>query len=177
MDAFESVVAALLVRQGYWVQTSVKVDITKEEKVVIGRHSAPRWELDVVGYSGRDNELRVIECKSYLDSPGGHFDHVCGSEPHSTYKLFTEPELRRIVLGRLERQFVGAGFCAPSPRVRLGLAAGRVRPNHSAKIRAHFDANDWIFWDTQYIKNELKSLSESGYENMVAAVVSKLILR
>jgi hypothetical protein len=177
MDAFESVVAALLVRQGYWVQTSLKVEITKEEKVAIGRHSAPRWELDVVGYSGRDNELRVIECKSFLDSAGVHFDHVCGTDPHPTYKLFTEPDLRRIVLARLERQLVEAGFCAPNPRVRLGLAAGRVRPNHAARIQAHFDERDWLFWDTEYIRKELKSLSESGYENMVAAVVSKLILR
>jgi len=36
---------------GYWVRTSVKVDLTKEEKVQIGRPSSPRWELDIVGYS------------------------------------------------------------------------------------------------------------------------------
>jgi hypothetical protein len=28
------------------------------------------WELHIVGYSGRDNTLRVVECKSYLDSSG-----------------------------------------------------------------------------------------------------------
>src|ERR1700719_1729521 len=70
MDAFEQVVSEILWMDGYWVRTSVKVDLTKEEKVSIGRPSSPRWELDIVGYRGRDNTLRVVECKSYLDSRG-----------------------------------------------------------------------------------------------------------
>ena len=65
MDAFETVVAAILQRQGYWTLTSVKVGLTKEEKREIGRHSSPRWELDVVAYRGRDNSIKVVECKSF----------------------------------------------------------------------------------------------------------------
>jgi hypothetical protein len=64
MDAFEQVVSEILWMDGYWVRTSVKVDLTKEEKVSIGRPSSPRWELDIVGYSGRDNTLRVVDCKA-----------------------------------------------------------------------------------------------------------------
>jgi hypothetical protein len=55
MDAFEQVVSEILWMDGHWVRTSVKVDLAKEEKVLIGRPSSPRWELDIVGYSGRDN--------------------------------------------------------------------------------------------------------------------------
>ena len=54
--------------EGLWVRTSVKVEITKEEKRLIGRPSSPRWEIDIVAYSGRDNLLYAVECKSYLDS-------------------------------------------------------------------------------------------------------------
>ena len=36
MDAFEQVVASILQRKGYWTQTSVKVELTKEEKRAIG---------------------------------------------------------------------------------------------------------------------------------------------
>src|SRR4051794_22034801 len=36
-------------------------DVTRRE---IGRPSSPRWELDIVAYSGRDNLLLVLECKS-----------------------------------------------------------------------------------------------------------------
>ena len=70
MDAFEKLVAEILWAEGHWVQTSVRVNLTKEEKVRIGRPSSPRWEIDVVGYRGRDNILQVVECKSYLDSRG-----------------------------------------------------------------------------------------------------------
>ena len=59
MDSFEQVVSEILWMDGYWVRTSVKVDLTKEEKVQIGRPSSPRWELDIVAYSGRNNSLRV----------------------------------------------------------------------------------------------------------------------
>jgi hypothetical protein len=44
MDAFEQVVAEILWTQGYWVRTSVKVNLTKAEKVHIDRSSSPRWE-------------------------------------------------------------------------------------------------------------------------------------
>jgi hypothetical protein len=70
MDAFEQLVSEILSMDGYWVRTSVKVDRTKPEKVLIGRPSSPRWELDIVAYSGRDNLLRLVEYKSYLDSRG-----------------------------------------------------------------------------------------------------------
>ena len=70
MDAFESVIAGILQRQGFWTLTSFKVELTKAEKRTIGRPSSPRWELDVVAYRGRDNELRIVECKSFLDSIG-----------------------------------------------------------------------------------------------------------
>jgi hypothetical protein len=50
MDSFEQVVAEILWREGYWVRTSVKVELTKEEKREIDLPSSPRWELDVVAY-------------------------------------------------------------------------------------------------------------------------------
>jgi hypothetical protein len=42
MDAFENLVAMLLRRDGYWTATSVKVELTKDEKRAIGRVSSPR---------------------------------------------------------------------------------------------------------------------------------------
>jgi len=177
VDAFESLVAAILVRRGYWVQTCVKVELTKSEKVEIGRHSSPRWELDVVGYHGATNELLVMECKSFLDSVGVYYEHVANQREKSRYKLFTEPDLRRVVLGRLTRQLVTAGFCAPDPTVRLGMAAGRIRPSDVDAVRDHFKKNGWLLWDREFLATELTTLSTTGYENSVAAVVSKILLR
>ena len=48
MDAFEQLVCQILSIKGFWVRPSFKVELTKEEKLAIGRHSVPRWELDIV---------------------------------------------------------------------------------------------------------------------------------
>jgi hypothetical protein len=178
MDAFETVVAAILQRQGYWTLTSVKVELTKAEKRAIGRHSAPRWELDIVAYRGRDNELRVVECKSFLDSPGVECGAFNGTSPAAAkrYKLFCDVTLRRVVLGRLERQLVSAGFCAQSPTVKLCLAAGKIRGNETW-LPAHFEEPGWILFGPEIIREELRTLRDARYENSVAAVVTKLLLR
>ena len=70
MDSFESLVALLFERDGYWTKTSFKVELTKEDKEKIGLKTTPRWELDILAYKAKDNSLRVIECKSFLDSSG-----------------------------------------------------------------------------------------------------------
>lgn len=38
---------------------------SKQEEVTIGRPTSPRGGLDTVGHSGRDNTLRLVECKNY----------------------------------------------------------------------------------------------------------------
>jgi len=48
MDSFEQLISEILWMEGFWVQTSLKVNLTKAEKRQIGRPSSPRWELDVV---------------------------------------------------------------------------------------------------------------------------------
>lgn len=123
MDSFEQVVATILDREGYWVRTSVKVGLTPEEKREIGRPSAPRWELDVVAYSGSRNELLVVECKSYLDSYGVRTTSFDGSkaDEETRYKLFSDDVLRRVVLSRLEKQLASqrADLSTRRPGTRL----------------------------------------------------------
>ncbi|WOH50559.1 hypothetical protein [Bradyrhizobium sp. sBnM-33] len=127
MDAFEQVVAEILWIEGYWVRTSVKIELTKNEKKTIGRPSSPRWELDIVAYSGRDNVLRVVECKSYLDSLGVQAQGFDPESKNATrYKLFNDDVLRETVFGRLAQQFTAAGLCRPSPEIKLCLACGKI---------------------------------------------------
>jgi hypothetical protein len=103
MDAFEQLVSEILWMEGYWVRTSVKVELTKDEKRQIGRPSSPRWELDIVAYSGRENLLKIVECKSYLDSRGVALRAFDGSDDKSAerFKLFTDERLRAVVFERL----------------------------------------------------------------------------
>lgn len=178
MDSFEAVVAAILQRRGYWTQTNVKVELTKAEKRTIGRHSSPRWELDVVAYRGASNELLVVECKSFLDSIGVQCATFEGRNPKDTkrYKLFFDATLRRVVLGRLQKQFANAGFCGSRPTVVLGLAAGKVK-GEEAWLERYFSKKSWRFWGPSQLRAELEALRDSGYENSVATVVAKLLLR
>ncbi len=180
MNAFESLVAMLLERDGYWVKSSFKVELTKEEKRRIGRPSSPRWELDLVAYKGIGNELLVVECKSYLDSPGVRFRGFDGTDEKHTarYKLFNDSVLRETVLRRLESQLVESGACAQSPNVYLCLAAGKIATDEDReRLKEHFTDNGWRLFDDEWLRERLLSLSQSGYENEVAAIVAKLLLR
>ena len=167
-------------RDGYWVKSNFKVELTKEEKRQIGRPSSPRWELDLVAYKGEGNQVLVVECKSYLDSPGVMFKGFDGSnETHAQrYKLFNETVLRETVLGRLERQLVEAGACAPSPNVRLCLAAGNIATlEDRRKLEEHFNDKGWDLYDDEWLRKRLAGLADAGYEDSVASIVSKLLLK
>ena len=179
MDAFESVVSTLLKRSGYWTDTSFKVELTKEEKVAIERPSSPRWEIDVVAYSGARNELLIVECKSYLDSPGVRFDDLNGTGKYTTrYKLFNDTHLRDTVINRLKMQLVEQGHCADAPKACLCLATGKfASATDRERTKELFDKKGWKLFDDQWIVQNLEQFAELGYENDVAIVVAKLLMR
>lgn len=180
MDAFEQVVAEILWREGYWVRTSVKVELTKEEKRAIDLPSSPRWELDVVAYKPSQNQLLAVECKSYLDSPGVKLHGFDGSNDKAAtrFKLFNKPKLREVVFDRLRKQFEETGSCLPNATVKLCLACGRIATDIDREgLRKHFDEQGWELWDETWLRDRLKHMSTGGYENQISAVVAKLILR
>ena len=144
MDAFEQVISEILWHKGYWVRTSLKVELTKEDKRAIERPSSPRWEIDVVAYSARENILRLVECKSYLDSPGVKATCFDGTDvaAASRYKLFNEEALRKAVFERVAKQLYEIGACAENPTIKLCLACGKIASEkHRAQLKIHFEAN------------------------------------
>jgi hypothetical protein len=177
MDAFEQLVAEILSADGFWVQTSVKVRLTKDEKVRIGRHSSPRWELDVVAYKASINELWALECKSFLDSTGVQLAELQDGHSSKLYKLFREPVLRETVLTRLALQFVEEGRCRPDPVVKLGMVAGKVKRGQDEMILRHFAERKWEFFGPQWMHDRLERAAQDGYDNKVSSVVAKLLLR
>jgi hypothetical protein len=178
MDAFEHVIATILERDGFWVRSSYKVELTKSEKVAIGRPSSPRWELDVIGYRPGDNLLRVVECKSYLDSRGVTSKaFIRETQGENRYKLFTESKTREVVFNRLEQQLREKNAIRESPAIELCLAAGKVVQSELPQLEAHFEANGWLLMSPQWIQKELHAIADSGYDNAVVAVTAKLLLR
>jgi hypothetical protein len=179
MDAFEQLVSDILWMDGYWVRTSFKVQLTKAQKRRIDRPTSPRWELDIVAYGGGDNVLRVVECKSLLDSRGVTFRGLTdpGNRPNR-YKLFADATLRKQVFKQLARQLTKNGACPPDPTIKLCLACGRIASNTDREqLAQHFAKNGWDLWDETWLRERLKQMSELGYENQVSAVVAKLLLR
>jgi hypothetical protein len=178
MDAFEQLAADIFWSEGYWVRTGVKVDLTREDKARIGRHSSPRWEIDLVAYRPGTNELLALECKSYLDSGGVHAAHFLpGSKYAHRYKLFHDETLRDMVLGRLRAQFIDGGLCPADVTVKLGLIHGHATAHNAALLAPLFASNDWLLFGPDWLRGQLTRMANGSYENSTAAVVAKLLLR
>ncbi|KUO56336.1 MAG: hypothetical protein APF78_01850 [Sphingomonadales bacterium BRH_c3] len=178
MDAFEKLAADIFWDEGYWVRTGVKVELTREEKIRIGRHSSPRWEIDLIAYRAATNELLALECKSYLDSGGVHAAHFLpGSKYAHRYKLFHDPVLRETVLERLRLQCVERGLCPADVTVRLGLIYGHVTRHNAPLLAEIFRKGDWLLFGPDWLRAHLGRMSAGSYENSTAAVVAKLLLR
>jgi hypothetical protein len=181
LDAFEQIVSEILISQGYWVQTSFKVELTKAEKREIGRFSAPRWELDIVAYKGMVDELLVVECKSYFDSRGVTLSSLCLDDPTNTksrYKLFAEEKLRTVVFSRLVKQLSGNGSCKEFSKVNLALACGKIATETDREgLMKAFNERGWKLFDLEWLKEGLNSISSDSYENRVSSVASKILIR
>ncbi|MGA9851713.1 MAG: hypothetical protein WBR15_02130 [Gammaproteobacteria bacterium] len=180
MDAFESLVGFLLEKEGYWVRRNLKVELTPEDKKKIKRPTSPRWEVDVLAYKAKSNELLVVECKSYLDSTGVRAHGLDGTNADAgqQYKLFNDSTLRKVILARLVKQLVSYGLCAPRPTVTLCLAAGNIASETDREsIGKICERHGWRLYDDAWIKEKLLRLSRSGYENDVASYVAKILLR
>jgi hypothetical protein len=179
VDAFESLVAAILQSHGFWVRTSVKVELTAEEKHAISRPSSPRWELDVVAYRPSYNVIWVVECKSYLDSHGVKAAAFLndGHSGSKRYKLFTEKKTRDVVLKALVRNLRKRKAIHGRPKVRLCLAAGHIARQSEEPLREHFRKQGWELLGHAWFEDELSGLAHVDYQNDVATMTVKLLRR
>lgn len=179
MDHFEGIVKILLEHEGYWVRQSFKVNVTKQEKRDIGKHSIPRPEIDLLAYRPADNDIIAVEVKSLFDSPGFKVDELLEAHqvPQGRFKMFTCENYRSIVLSRLQQDLQECGMIDGKQNIRLGLAAGNIYQSRTAEIKEHFDENDWFFWSPEDIKEKVVSLAEKGYENEAAIITAKILMR
>ncbi|MHB9033083.1 MAG: hypothetical protein ACYC6L_08545 [Anaerolineae bacterium] len=98
-------------------------------------------------------------------------------EPTERYKLFTDANIRKVVLYRLEKQLIEK-YCPPTIEVCLALAIGKVASGTDRNgLHQYFTANKWILYDDLTIASKLATIKDSAYEDEVAYVATKLALR
>lgn len=179
MDYFESLIKTLLEAEGYWVQQSFKVNLSKEEKKLIGKPSAPRPEIDLLAFKYSTNEILVIEAKSFLDSPGVRLRELTDlqEQQEGRYKLFTSERYRSVVMARLHADLNERGMADSNTRLTLGLAAGKIYQQKSDAVRKHMREMHWWFWSPEEIRQKVLCLADRGYENDPAIITAKIVAR
>ena len=134
----------------------------------------------MVAYKGKGNHVLAIECKSYLDSVGVQYAGVSGEnkEDAKRYKLFNDALLRKVVLQRLGKQLVEIGACPRMPTITLCLAVGKVKSEKDREnLKRLFERKGWDLLDDEWIRGKLTSVADGGYEDNVASVAAKILLR
>jgi len=186
MDYFESIISTLLEADNYWVRRSFKIEVTGEEKRLVGKHSIPRPEIDVLALSFSKNEVIAFEAKSFLDSPGVRLTDLQQEYElqEGRYKLFTSKRYREVVLARLKQDLIGKGMANSDTRITLGLAAGKVYQKkceppmtQSKLIREFMAKNNFVFWSPEDIKSKIEALATCGYQNDPAIITAKILKR
>ena len=179
MDHFESIISTLLEAEGYWVRRSFKVNVTKEEKRQIGKHSIPRPEIDLLALRFSSNEVIALEAKSFLDSSGVRLAQLQEEHevPEGRYKLFTSQRYRSLVLSRLQQDLIEYGMANSKTKVTLGLAVGKVYQGKCEPIRGFMEKKGWLFWSPEDIKQKVTALAKRGYENDSAIITAKILMR
>ncbi|RKS03061.1 hypothetical protein [Flavobacterium sp. 102] len=179
MDAFEQIIGQLLEEDGFWVRYSVKINLTKQEKVEIGKATTPRPEIDIVAYKPTEKTLYLIEAKSFLDSAGVVFEHAIAEQDiqHGRYKLLTSLKYRNVLKNRLKIDWVNQKIIADDTIINFGLIAGKVHKNREAELEENFNAKGWLFWGPTKIKSRLTMLSAKAYENNAVTIAAKLLTR
>jgi len=177
MDAFEEIITALFEQEGYWTLRNCMVDLSKEQKRELKNPSMPRPEIDIVAYKPRNNELVLIECKSYLDSAGVRLISVMPDvESGRKIKLFADSLYRQRVTEEFVKQAKVSGLLLSDPSVQYCLVAGNIYPLDRESLRDHFQKQGWLLYDPEWIKDQLNNIAKIGYKNSLAVMMAKLLL-
>ncbi len=179
MDYFEGLIKTLLEHEGYWIRQSFKVNLTKQEKRDIGKHSIPRPEVDILAFKPEENQVIAFEAKSYLDSTGVRLAALRENHkiPEGRYKLFTCDNYRNIVFSRMKQDLIDLGMGTAKTKITLGLAAGNVYQSKSEEIRSLFNSKGWAFLSPEDIRKKVTDLAAKGYENEPSIITTKILMR
>ncbi len=179
MEYFENIVLKILECEGKWVRQNVKVDLTSHEKKMIGKPTAPRPDIDIVTYILSTNTIELWEVKSYIDSVGVQFRdiQIKPGVQEGRYKLLTSKKYQTVLANRLTADWIKQGLIKKKPKVKFGLATGKIRNGDEDKIRKYCDKQKWRLLTPSDIKDGLEKLASTSYENDPYTIAAKIIFR
>jgi hypothetical protein len=155
-----------------------KVVLTPEDKREIKMPSAPRWELDLVGYKASTNTVRFIECKSYLDSAGvryAAFEDPPDNVHAKRLKLFVKPDLRRVVFNRAVKQLQKRRYVSSKAYHQACACRRSYQERRRAEVVRAISQDQWLLFDADWLCKELRRVTNDGYEDETASLVVKLL--
>ncbi len=178
MQVFETIVANLLQREGWWTRSPYWVPLTAKEALKIERPTMRRWELDIVAYRPGKNLIRVVECKAYMHKGGVKLDSFAEhNRNNKRYKLFVEKRLRPVVFQALRRDLTRLGLIPKQkPMIEIWLAAAQLYQCNEKQLAERLCALDASLYGPSWIKNRLAETKDSPYENDVVTTAVKLLL-
>lgn len=181
MDQFERLVCVLLEHGGYWVRQSQRVPLDASAKRELQTPNMPNPELDVVAFQPRDNELLVLEVKSYFDSRSGvTLKDINGTNSGMAeqYRLLHNSQFRDKVEAALIKDLEHHRLLPGTPpKVKYGFVLGRVSEKQSDAISQYLENRDWQYWGPTEIKKKLTSLASTPYRNDPVVMTVKALLR
>jgi hypothetical protein len=182
MDAFELIARKYFERNNYWTRIGYRLDLKRlsaSERSTIVKKSDPRPEIDLVAFKPEDNQLLLIECKSFLDSSGvDDFSFEPRDRNASRYKLFTMPERTECLMRAIVSQLKNDGLLPDSKiEVKLVLFAGKAASKREEALQARFQKNGWQLILPERIIEFFQQLSEDRYDNDIISMTSKILLR
>lgn len=179
MDAFELIIGQLLEEEKFWIRHCVKINLLPEEKRLIGKHSTPRPEIDIIAFDVRSNTIFLLEVKSYLDSPGVCYEDIVKEQEQQEgrYKILTSKNYGKVLSERLLRDWKEKGVINADTKVNFGLIAGKIYKNKESELGEYIKSKGWLFWGPTIIKKKMTALADKDYENNAVTIAAKLLLR
>jgi hypothetical protein len=176
MNSFETILGLYLQEKNYWIRHSVKVKLEPEDKAKLKLPTIPRAEIDLVAYNVIDDILILIEAKSYLNSAGVTIGGLSGSDTKTKnrYRLLNNKKYQSLVTSRLISDFIKKGIIKNSTTIKYALAAAKVQPKSKDNVAAFLKRQGYLFFDPADIKETIKKLADSDWDDNVITVTVKI---
>ncbi len=137
----------------------------------------PTPEIDLVAFNSADNELVLVEVKSFLDSDGVEIGGLNGTrkKTKNRYRLLNNFIYQKIVTEKLRKSFIERKFINEKTIIKYALAAGRIYGKYYEDIQTFLNDKNYYFYKPSDIAEAILDLKKSVYLNDSVMMKVKLL--